>query len=119
MQPVKLRRPTNRLVRRLATTSVAAGLALYGCRSEPSTVDKGAAAVPTRPLAAVLADHSRELMAIPGVVGVFEGELEDGTPCIGVLVTETKPEITAKIPTRLEGYPIKIEPSGEIRPMNR
>jgi hypothetical protein len=99
----------------------ALGLAICigsGCGSEVRPVDQGAS-MPTRPLAAVLAEHSTELMALPGVVGVFEGQLDDGTPCIGVLVTEAKPEITAKIPARLEGYPVKIEASGEIRPMNR
>jgi len=98
---------------------ILAGLLLAGCGSDVKPADKGTAAMPTRPIAAVLADHSSELMAVPGVVGVFEGQLDDGTPCIGVLVVEAKPETTAKIPARLEGYPVKVEASGEIRPMGK
>jgi len=81
--------------------------------------NQGAPAVPARPIEAVLADHTQELMALPGVVGVYQGQLDDGTPCIGVLIREAKPDITAKIPSRVEGYPTKIEESGEIRPMGK
>lgn len=104
----------------LASALVAVvGIALIGCgSSEVSTLDQGTAAVPTRPIDAVLTDHTATLMAIPGVVGVYQGELDNGTPCIGVLVIEAKPEIVAKIPQRLEGYPVRVEPSGEIRPMD-
>ncbi|HEV2842154.1 MAG TPA: hypothetical protein VGW39_12585 [Chthoniobacterales bacterium] len=38
---------------------------------------------PQRDINAVLRDHDTELLAIPGVVGVYVGLLEDGkTPCL-------------------------------------
>jgi hypothetical protein len=66
----------------------------------------------------VMTANTDSLMAIPGVVGVYVGELEDGTPCIGVLVKKMTPDLQRIIPQKLEGYPVKIEVSGEIRPMN-
>ena len=96
-----------------------AGLQWIACRSDVKPADKGTVPVPTRPIEAVLADHTPALMAIPGVVGVFQGQLDDGTSCIGVLVVEAKPETTAKIPAHLEGYPVKVEVSGEIRPLGK
>lgn len=61
--------------------------------------------------------HTAELMALPGVIGVAVGEEEDRTPCIVVLVVELTPELERKIPKTLEGHPVRIEESGEIRPM--
>jgi len=110
---------TNRSMLLVSALIAVFGVAFSTCRSDVSTLDKGTAAVPTRPIDAVLADHTRELMALPGVVGVYQGQLDDGTPCIGVLVIEAKPEITANIPPRLEGHPVRIEASGEIRPMEK
>lgn len=61
--------------------------------------------------------HVDELMAIPGVVGVAIGALKDGRPCILVLVVRKTAENRRLIPAEIEGYPVKIEESGEIRPM--
>ncbi len=61
--------------------------------------------------------HTRELMAIPGVVGVYIGELDNHDPCIGVMVAKKTPELVKKIPKNLEGYPVRIDETGEIRPM--
>jgi hypothetical protein len=55
-------------------------------------------------------------MSIPGVVGTAQG-LCDGQPCIKVLVIQKTPEIEEKIPETLEGYPVEIEPTGEIKPL--
>ncbi|MEW5875730.1 MAG: hypothetical protein AB1752_11200 [Candidatus Zixiibacteriota bacterium] len=71
-----------------------------------------------RDINAVMESHAAELMAIPGVTGVAIGELEDKTPCVLVLVLEDSGEITAKIPRTLEGHPVRILVSGEIKPMD-
>lgn len=73
--------------------------------------------MPNRDINAVMDDHVKELMAIPGVVGVAVGALDDGTPYIMVLVVEETSEIIQKVPTVLEGHPVRIVVSGEIRPM--
>ncbi|MCU0639796.1 MAG: hypothetical protein MUF59_08010 [Candidatus Krumholzibacteria bacterium] len=45
------------------------------------------------------------------------GALGDGKPCIMVYVVKETAEHRRKIPKELEGIPVVIEVSGEIRPM--
>jgi len=66
----------------------------------------------------VMDAHVNELMAIPGVVGVAVGALENGKPCIKVLVAKKTAEHGERIPKEIEGYPVAIEESGTIRPMS-
>ena len=79
---------------------------------------KGQSEMATRDIKEVMEAHTEELMAIPGVVGVYIGALGDGTPCIKVMVIEKTPELEQKIPKALEGHPIVIEETGEIRPLS-
>ena len=68
---------------------------------------------------AVLKDHDKDLLTIPGVVGVFVGLLpDDKTPCLKVIVVKETEEIRKRIPDLIEGYPVLIEESGVIRPLN-
>jgi hypothetical protein len=62
----------------------------------------------------VLKRHTDELMAVPGVVGVGEGDCE-GMPCIIVFVVEKRSDVLMRIPNSLEGYLIKVEEGGEFR----
>ena len=74
---------------------------------------------PKRDINAVLAAHDKGLLAIPGVVGVYVGVLENGrTPCLKVMLSHNSPE-SRKIPRFIEGYPVVVEITGEIRPMRR
>lgn len=67
---------------------------------------------------AVLKDHDKELLAIPGVVGVYVGLLpDDKTPCLKVMVVKETEEIKRMITKSIEGYPVIIEESGVIRPL--
>ena len=66
----------------------------------------------------VLRDHDKELMAIPGVVGVFVGVLPDGkTPCLKVMAAKKTRELQRRVPKSLEGYPVVVEETGPIRPL--
>jgi len=66
----------------------------------------------------VLADHDQELLAIPGVVGVYVGLLnDDKTPCLKVMLLRKDPSLSRKIPHRLEGYPVVSEVTGAIHPL--
>lgn len=67
-----------------------------------------------RKIEEVLKEHTDDLMAIPGVVGTGQG-LCDGKPCIKVFVIKKTIELQEKISGKLEGYPVKIEETGEIR----
>ncbi len=65
----------------------------------------------------VLESHAAGLMAVPGVAGVAVGETDDGTPCILVLSAVDVDEIRGEVPGEIEGHPVRISYSGEIRPM--
>jgi hypothetical protein len=73
---------------------------------------------PKRDINAVLAAHDKELLAIPDVVGVYVGTLEDRrTLCLKVMLARQNPEAERKIPRTIEGYPVVAEVTGEIRPL--
>lgn len=77
-------------------------------------------ATPKRDINDVLRAHDKELLAIPGVVGVYVGLLEDGkTSCLKVMLTQKSSETERAIPKTIEGYPVVIEVSGEIRPLDK
>jgi len=74
---------------------------------------------PARDINTVLAAHERELLAKPGVAGVYIGLLTDGkTPCLKVMLARKDRELERSLPRMLEGYPVVTEVTGEIRPMN-
>ena len=71
-----------------------------------------------RDINAVLRDHDKQLLAIPGVVGVYVAVLEDGkTPCLKVMLARKTPESERDLPKSIEGYPVISEVTGEIRPL--
>ena len=71
-----------------------------------------------RDINAVLAAHDRELLALPGVVGVYVGLLPDQkTSCLKVMLAQPDPAVKRSIPRKLEGYPVVTEVTGEIKPM--
>lgn len=66
----------------------------------------------------VLRAHDRELLAIPGVVGVYVSALEDGkTPCLKVMVVAKSAEVEKAVPKAIERFPVIIEVTGEIKPL--
>ncbi len=70
--------------------------------------------MPAKTIKQVLKEHTKDLMSLPGVVGTAQG-LCDDKPCIKIFVIEKKPELDTRIPENLEGYPVSIEETGEIR----
>ena len=76
---------------------------------------------PQRDINAVLARHDKELLTILDVVGVYVGTLEDRhtTLCLRVMLARKNPETERKIPRSIEGYPVRIEVSGEFRPLSQ
>jgi hypothetical protein len=75
---------------------------------------------PRRGINAVLADNDKRLLAMPGVVGVYVGLLDDAkTPCLKVMLSKRKSPSEQPIPAQIEGYPVVIEVSGELRPLDR
>ncbi len=72
--------------------------------------------MPQKTITAALKEHTSRLMALSGVVGTAEGRC-DGKPCIKVYVKENTPDIVKQIPAEIEGYPVSIQETGEIRPL--
>jgi hypothetical protein len=66
----------------------------------------------------VINKHTPELMAIPEVVGTALGK-KKGKFCIMVLVTKKTPEVTKQIPHTLDGFPVMIQETGEIRALDK
>jgi len=87
------------------------------CRSNMAQTDSSS---PKRDINAVLADNDKRLLAIPGVVGVYVGVLDDRqTSCLKVMLAEETPEAKRDIPRTIEGYLVVTEITGEIRPLGK
>ena len=99
------------VVRTVAGLLLVVGLASCaggGSRREAPSVN-------SKTIEQVLAAHTDSLMALPGVVGTAIG-LCDGALCIRVFLADSGAAARAKIPARLEGYPVRVEVTGPIRP---
>jgi hypothetical protein len=71
---------------------------------------------PKRDINSVLAAHDKELLAIPDVVAVYVGTLDDRhTPCLRVMLARENQESQRRIPRMIEGYLVVTEVAGEIR----
>jgi hypothetical protein len=93
-------------------------ISLAGCQASRTPNPVPTASVPQPDINIVLRAHDRELMAIPGVVGVYVGlEADERTPCLKVMVVKKTRDLRRAVPKALEGYKVEVEESGVIRPM--
>jgi hypothetical protein len=93
---------------------------LCGCHAGPELTSDGEHQMPKRDINAVLSDHDKELMAIPGVVGVYVGlQGDQKTSCLRVMVVKKTKDLQRALPKTLEGYKVELEETGIIRPMKR
>lgn len=98
----------------LSVCLIVISIGILTCAKKIAGDHKGENTVAEKTIEEVLRGHTRELMSIPGVVGTAQGLCND-KPCIKVFVIEKTPELDQKIPDTLEGYPVMIEETGEIR----
>ena len=73
---------------------------------------------PALPAARVIERHADSLMAIPGVVGVYEGQTR-GRTVIRVMLVAKADSTLRRLPRQLDGYPVEVEVGGPIEPMHR
>jgi len=85
-----------------------------GCAKKTVHEPSGEKEMAPRTIEQVLKEHTDEWMSIAGVVGTAIGKLE-GQPCIKVLVVKKTEELTRRIPSQVEGFPVVIQETGEIR----
>jgi hypothetical protein len=84
------------------------------------TMAQNSSPAPRRDINAVLVAHDKQLLAIPGVVGIYVATLDDGrTPCLKIILAEDKLELRGVFPTMIEGYPVVLEVTGEIRALDK
>jgi hypothetical protein len=75
---------------------------------------------PKRDINAVLAAHDKELLAIPDVVGVYVSTTKAGGElCLKVMLARKNRDSEQKIPRSIEGYPVVVKVTGEIRGLRR
>ncbi len=88
--------------------------AKVACTTETVPAVGREAKMQNRAIETVLDEHAKELMAIPGVVGVGIGKCGD-TPCIRVMVSENNETIARNVPSRIEGHKTDIVETGGFR----
>lgn len=106
---------------RLYAALVALVAVLDGCMACAKQIVNGEpreTRIESQTIEAVLSQHTHQLLSLPGVVGTAIGEC-GGKPCIKVLVVEKTQDLVSKVPSTLEGYPVIIEETGEIRALPR
>jgi len=62
--------------------------------------------------------HSAELLRQPGVCGVGVEKDEAGNFTIAVHLDSDDPEVRARLPQQIEGYPLKFVLSGPFRKLS-
>jgi hypothetical protein len=95
-------------------------LAMTGCPSsdDHATPPSKEQPIATRSIDEVMAEHAAAWMQIPGVNTVYRGALDDGTPCIKIGVVKLDQRMKRQFPAQVEGHPIVLIESGEIRPLS-
>lgn len=88
-------------------------LVVAGC-ANPSASPPSA--VPAQSIEDVLAAHTDSLMAVEGVTGVGQGLCEERA-CIRVYVLARTPEVEQRLPAEIDGYPVELVETGQIRPL--
>jgi hypothetical protein len=92
-------------------------LSTFFCKPELTEKKQKEETQEMRDINLVLKAHTREIMAIPGVVGLYVGATDDNKPCLKVMVVKETDKLKKSIPKKLEGYPVFIHVTGEIKPM--
>ena len=89
----------------------------FVCQSEREKTMTEKPIVQKKDINVVKETYVNGIMALKGVVGVYVGALDDGSLCIVVMVIKKTTELEEKIPKTLEGYTVRIDETGEIKPM--
>jgi hypothetical protein len=56
--------------------------------------------------------HSRQLLSQPGVCGLDVETDKDGRPLFTIHLDSDDPAVRERLPTQIEGYPVKFVKSG-------
>lgn len=98
----------------LGISLIIIAISVMSCSKGKPEDQEGETTMAMKTIEEVLKEHTDQLMSMPGVVGTAQG-LCDDKPCIKVFVIKKTHELDEKIPDILDGYPVKIEETGEIK----
>ncbi len=101
----------------LSVCAITSTLVMAGCAKAQVKSSWEGNKMEQKAIGDVLKQHTDELMSIPGVVGTAQGLCSE-KPCIKIFVVKKTPALEEKIPKMLEGYPVSVEESGEVRPLS-
>ena len=59
--------------------------------------------------------HSRQLLSQPGVCGLDIETGADGQPLLTIHLDSDDPAVRERLPTQIEGYPVKLVKSGPFQ----
>ena len=93
------------------------GSSIVGCLTKAVDKHEGEKKMQAKTIEVVLEEHTDKWMSIPGVVGTAIGEYK-GKPCIKIFVVKKTAELTKKIPSKIEGFPVVIQETGEFRALD-
>ena len=79
--------------------------------------EKDSTRMQKKPIDQVIKDRQEMLMAIPGVQGFYQGQTENGGDCIVIMIDSLTEVNRDKLPDSLDGYPVRIEAGGEVKPL--
>ena len=105
------RAATRRRAASAASGLVVLAVMLSACGGEPA--DPTPAPSDAQPIDQLLAAHTDEMLAIPGIVGLGIGECA-GAPCIRVFAETEAASLDEQIPSELDGYPVEVDVTGPI-----
>jgi hypothetical protein len=94
--------------------------AAAGCESErssSSSVENDA--MNPRPIEEVVDTVAPEWMTWDGVTMVYVSADDDGRPAVKVGVVSRPHEVESRIPPEIEGWPVIVVESGEVKPLGR
>jgi hypothetical protein len=97
---------------------LAISAAMSNCRPHTAEKNETVQQMPKLTIEQVQQKYQDQWMAIPGVVGVGIGAVDD-KPALLVMVVKKTPDLEQKIPKMIEGYPVLLEETGEIRALKR
>ena len=85
-----------------------------GCGEKTVDDQKGSNQVSKKSIKTVLNENTDRWMEISGVVGTAIGEAA-GRPCIKIYVVKKTEKMSKQLPAKVEGFPVIVQESGEIR----
>jgi hypothetical protein len=87
-----------------------------GCRRDRTTSEQ-VERMAAKTIEQVQQEHTDAWMAIRGVVGTAIGQ-DKGKPCILILTASNSEQVRKKIPATIEGYPVVVQYTGEVRALD-